>query len=134
MTVYTKCIYHDPSPEDGIRIAVLGRLTENDGKTPVTDFIRGKHFDLWMPILAPSPKLVGSWHRKELTDWAEFTKQYLETIRNPAAAPIIRTVSQLGKNQDITLLCSEETHERCHRSLLAEECKRYESSLSIVHH
>ena len=38
-----------------------------------------------------------------------------------------------GLERDITLLCSEENADRCHRRLLAKECKKYEPKLKVEH-
>ena len=132
MALMTKCIYHEPEPNDGTRVCVMGRLTENDGKTPVKALVYGLRFDYWAKIFAPPPKLVGAWYRKEL-DWSEFISTYSAHLKEPKINPHVRALAQMAFESDITILCVEESHEQCHRSILAEMCHTYEPSLYVVH-
>lgn len=61
MTLYTKSVYAPSETTDGVRVCVMSRLTEDDGKTPVMDLVEGKLFEYWAKKLAPPPDLVGSW-------------------------------------------------------------------------
>ncbi|HSU72838.1 MAG TPA: DUF488 domain-containing protein [Candidatus Binatia bacterium] len=126
----SKGLYLPPSPEDGIRICVLSRLTENDGKTPVPALVRGELFDEWLPRLAPPAKTVGAWYRKEI-NWVEFARQYLHYLRTPLAAQEVKYVARRALEADLTLLCVEETSTFCHRSILVNECKYREHNLEI---
>jgi uncharacterized protein (DUF488 family) len=66
--------------------------------------------------LAPTKELLKSYRSKEIT-WGEFEKRYKKQIEDTKA------ILGLNKSefQDACLLCSEETAEKCHRRLLAEE-------------
>jgi uncharacterized protein YeaO (DUF488 family) len=132
MAIFTKCILDVPSSEDGIRISVMSRHTLNDGKTPDSR-ITEKSFDLHLPILGPSPSLVGGYYKRGLP-WKDFELGYLKEIREEPKISFVRLIAKFGLMTDITLLCIEEKPENCHRRLLLEECLRIEPSLVVEHH
>jgi len=130
MALYTKCILAPAVPEDGIRISVMSRHTLNDGLTPnpdITDDLWGYHFK----DLGPSPKLIGDYYKRGLP-WEEFEPRYLEEIRKDQKATMVHFIACLAIVRDVTLLCIEETCERCHRRLLAEECLRVRGQVEII--
>lgn len=77
--------------------------------------------------LAPTKELLKSYRSKTIT-WEEFAAKYQNQITESKA------ISGLNKNDfaNSCLLCSEETAEKCHRRLLAEElAKSWE--IEIIH-
>ncbi|MBI4451710.1 DUF488 domain-containing protein [Candidatus Woesearchaeota archaeon] len=131
MALYTKCIHAPYSIDDGIRICVTGRLTEKDGTTPIPEWVQGKSFDIWMPVLAPSPKLVGAWYRNEI-EWPEFEQQYRERLDSPNHLRYLSIVLGLALRDTVTLLCVEPTPEKCHRRILAQVLKEKWPELEII--
>jgi len=134
MTLYTKCIDHEPSPEDGIRVCVMRWLTHSptgereDGKLivlPREDLYKGKKFDIWWKTVAPPTTVVGAWYGSAQTDedWSTFREAYYNHLAKKKPRQLANILAQLAMEQDLTLLCVEETHERCHRSILADYCK-----------
>ena len=77
--------------------------------------------------LAPTKELLKSYRSKEIT-WEEFEKKYKKQIEDSQA------ILGLNKSdfEDACLLCSEETAEKCHRRLLAEELAKI-WDLEIIH-
>lgn len=112
----SKCILTDKEIEDGQRISIMSRHTLNDGKTP-DPRIWDTSFDIHLPNLWPSPKLVWKYYRNEI-DYTEYTKEYKESliIKQDAIKEIIKEA--LIKN--ITVLCIEESPEFCHRKIFVE--------------
>lgn len=129
--LYTKSIIKEKSSEDGIRISVMSRHTLNDGITPDSRITKNC-FDEHLQIVAPPSKLIGDYYKRGLS-WENFEKRYLEHLKKPEIAEIVKQLARRAIQQDITLLCIEETAEHCHRRLLAEECRRYQHSLQVVH-
>ena len=66
--------------------------------------------------LAPTKELLKSYRSKEIT-WEEFEKSYKNQIKYSKAILGLNK----GDFEDACLLCSENTAEKCHRRLLAEE-------------
>ena len=131
MTLYTKSIFKPALLEDGLRISVMSRHTLNDGKTP-DNRITPQTYHQWIQSLAPQPELVGKWY-KEKIEWDEFEQAYVNHLEEKDITIIVKALARQAIETDITLLCAEETQEHCHRRLLAEECKKYEPALSVVH-
>ncbi|MFA6461000.1 MAG: DUF488 domain-containing protein [Candidatus Woesearchaeota archaeon] len=127
MSLYTKCILHPALPEDGTRISVMSRHTENNGITLIE-----VHYHEHLQQLAPPLRLIGSYYKRGLS-WEEFELRYLEHIRQSEIRDQVQKLAQRSLLEDITLLCIEETPEHCHRRLLAEECQRYQPTLTIEH-
>lgn len=131
MSLFTKSILKEREPFDGLRISVMSRHTLNDGITP-DERITYDSFDEHYVALAPRSRLIGDYYKRGLS-WDEFESRYLAQIRESDAIPIVRRLAERALNENVTLLCIEETAERCHRRLLAEECKRVEPELLIEH-
>src|SRR3989338_7891927 len=102
---------------DGLRISVMSRHTLNDGVTPDRR-ITENSFDERRREFAPPPKLTGDYYKRDLP-WEEFEKRYLNNLK--FIYEEVKKLSEMALNKDITLLCIEESPERCHRRLLAEE-------------
>lgn len=77
--------------------------------------------------LAPTKELLKSYRSKEIA-WEEFEQRYKKQIEDSKA------ILGLSKSDfdEACLLCSEETAEKCHRRLLAEELAQI-WDLEIIH-
>lgn len=129
--IYTRCIFSQDEGRDGIRISVMSRHTLNDGLTP-DPRITMYSYNLWMQELAPPTKLVGDYYKRGLP-WEKFSEEYQKFLKEPGMATRVKALAKLGLEKTVTLLCAEETADKCHRRLLAEECQRYEPSLKVEH-
>lgn len=129
MTLYLRCILEEPDPSDGLRISVMSRHTMSNG---ITADPRIQPFDIHMPILAPSPKLIGDYYHRDLS-WQDFERRYLEGLQKENKIRVLELWAKFAKKSDITFLCVEPTAEKCHRRLLAEECQRRVPGLKIVY-
>lgn len=127
--LFTKSIIKEVETDDGIRISVMSRHTLNDGITPD---MRIKHYDMHIPILGPSPKLIGDHYKRNLA-WPQFELRYLEEMNQEPQKSIIWFICRLAIVQNVTLLCIEDTCEHCHRRLLAQLCKDIVPQLTIKH-
>lgn len=109
------------TPGDGIRMSVMSRHTLNDGTTP-DPTITPELFDIWYPELAPPPTLLGDYYKRGLS-WAEFEDRYNEHLDLPAIDKALRWLARQAMSLDITVLCTEESPQQCHRRLLVARCK-----------
>jgi len=128
--LYTRCIFKEPLVEGGLRISVMSRHTKNDGVTE-DDRITSENFDLHFPELGPPPKLIGAYYRKEIS-WDEFKNRYRLEITDPKIQNLLKLIAYTALTGDITLLCVEETHVKCHRGILAEELKKL-ANIKVLH-
>lgn len=121
----TKSILAPKENYDGVRISIMSRHTLNDGVTPDLR-IKENSYNEWRKEFAPPQKLIGDYYKKNLP-WEEFEKRYLRYLE--IIYEKVRKLSETALDKDITLLCIEESPEKCHRRLLAEECKRIQPKL-----
>lgn len=77
--------------------------------------------------LAPTKELLKSYRSKEIT-WEEFEKSYKNQIKDSKAILGLNK----GDFENACLLCSENTAEKCHRRLLAEELAQL-WAVEIIH-
>lgn len=126
----TKYIFAPAEPEDGVRISVMSRHTQNDGKSENPNFYEGIYDD-WRLILAPPLTLVGGYHRGEI-NWEEFEAGYRLHIGKPLIERALEQLTHEANETDVTIMCGEETPEHCHRRLIAERCQLILPSLVVV--
>lgn len=113
--LHTKSI-REVSESDGIKISIM-RYNP-----------RGFKYDLWIPSLAPSEKLLKDYNSKKIT-WAAYERRFKEEIKN--ADKIVDALVLLAEHRDITLYCYQSSPKECHRRLVAEECKRRNPNLEV---
>ncbi len=124
----TKCILYKKEKSDGLRISIMSRHTLYDGVTS-DDRITDKSFDKWQLDFAPPTKLLGDYYKRNLP-WDKFEKRYIEYLNS--IQDKIKNLAIDALKKDITLLCIEETPEKCHRKLLAKECKKIVPELEMI--
>ena len=129
--LFTKSILKPKDLEDGLRISVMSKHTENDGVTPDPRITPGS-YDVHMPLLAPPLKLVGEYYQRGV-DWSYFENKYKEYLNEPNISREVKILANRALDQDITLLCIEDSHILCHRRVLAEACVKYVPSLEVIH-
>ncbi len=130
--LFTKSIFSDKQPSFATHISVMSRHTQNDGITPDVRIKEGESFDEWIKELAPPDKLVGAYYRNELS-WDDYEIKYLDYLRTDEISTFVNNFAKRCTKETITLLCSEQSAENCHRRILAEELQRIEPSLQIIH-
>lgn len=109
MNIVTKSLQLPKKPTDGLRVCVMRRI-----KPEYT-------FDMWIPQLAPSEKLLSDYVINKKITWEQFVPKYQKEITRQKK--LIRSVVQLSRVSKVTLLCWEKSARRCHRSLLLAACK-----------
>lgn len=102
---------------EGLRLGTVRRLPRGVKKA---DYAKRDFFDLWLPELAPSEKLVKSAFRKELTsqEWRRFAAAYRREMSQPAPQRLLAVLAALSRQADLSVGCYCEDESRCHRSLL----------------
>ena len=99
--------------EDGLRLLVTRFKPYGLGK---------KDWDLWLTDLAPSKALVKGFLAGKMT-WARFASAYRKEVA--AQKSLLRTLKFMsGEGRRITLLCSCDKPDQCHRRLLRDAIER----------
>lgn len=131
MTLYTNCILNNIVDRIGIKYSVMSRHTLEDGMTPDIRIVKDINYDIHIKQLGPSPYLIGSYLRNEIT-WDDYEKLFYQEMRNPEKHEILEKITLQAKELNIYLLCIEEKPDFCHRRLLAEICKKINPNLEII--
>jgi uncharacterized protein YeaO (DUF488 family) len=131
MTLKTGCVEWERRPEDGYRICVMSRTTDDTGRIPVIEHAQAKTLDCWLPLLAPPSEAVRDYYRgkKELSQLFNIYRDYLTGI---IPRREMRIVTDRALEQDVTILCVETYAKICHRSVLLEACLAEVPNLTIV--
>jgi len=105
-----KRIYDEPSPEDGRRILITRYWPRGVPKTAA---------DEYTTKVAPSRGLLREFKHEGLS-WQEYVRRYLEEMSGEEAQSEISRLAALAASEKITLMCTCEDEQRCHRSLVRD--------------
>ena len=105
--------------DEGLRLGTVRRPPRGVKKA---DFARRDFFDVWLPELAPSAKLVSWALSTPFTDarWARYEKSYRREMRAPERQRGLELLARLSHHADFSVGCYCENEARCHRSILRE--------------
>jgi uncharacterized protein YeaO (DUF488 family) len=98
---------------EGLRLGTVRRPPRGVKKA---DTARRDYYDLWLPDLAPSAKLVS----RAARDFEGFAKAYRREMTTPGAERLLELLSRLSHQADFSVGCYCEDEARCHRSILRQ--------------
>lgn len=107
----------------------MNRHTLNDGVT-ADRTITGDMYDEWWPDLSAPPALLGDYYKRGLP-WEDFESQYLEHLSDPKPKEQLHRLTALAVENNVTILCTEDTPEFCHRRLLISQCRLILPTLDV---
>jgi uncharacterized protein YeaO (DUF488 family) len=103
-------------PREGTRIGAVRRLPRGVRKER---YAADDWFDVWFPVLAPSPKLVSrAKAARTAKAWGAFVRAFRAEMGRPAPRRTLDLLAALSRGADFSLGCYCEDESRCHRSLL----------------
>jgi uncharacterized protein YeaO (DUF488 family) len=105
--------------DEGTRIGAVRHLPRGVRRA---DYANRNFFDVWLPELAPSARLL-SWARSQAwTDrrWATFQRRYRAEMGKPPAQRLIGLLAALSSQGQFSLGCYCENEHRCHRTILRD--------------
>lgn len=79
---------------------------------------------------APTKDLLDR-YKKGNADWDEYVSEYVPLMKKRKAPQ--KFLKKFTGIQNVCLLCSEPTPEKCHRRLLAEMIREEDDTVSIIH-
>jgi uncharacterized protein YeaO (DUF488 family) len=102
--------------DEGTRLGTVRRPPRG---VPKANFAKADWYDVWYPVLAPSPGLMKTAQAAE-TDkhWAAFFKKYRAEMAAPAASQSLDVLAALSSRANFSMGCYCENEQRCHRSQL----------------
>jgi len=107
----------------------MSRHTLDDGITPDPN-ITSDSYDEHNLTLAPPGKLIGPYIRGNIS-FEEYKIKYIQHLRNPKTKKEVETLAKRAFERNVAILCKEQNPEKCHRKILAEECKRIFPQLEV---
>lgn len=99
----------------------IGTVRRPPRGVPKAEFASRNYYDVWLPELAPSDRLVKM--ARSATDaaaWKVFVNQYRNEMKRPDASRLLDLLAALSHHADLSVGCYCEREDRCHRSVLRE--------------
>lgn len=114
------------APGEGTRIGTVRRPPRG---VPKAEFASRDYYDVWFPLLSPSPQLVHQALHSQAEphsaqaqkEWAQFVKQFRRELAQPEASRTLDLLAALSHRSAMSLGCYCEDEARCHRSVLRAE-------------
>ena len=103
-------------PNEGLRLGTVRRPPRG---VPKAQFAMLDFYDVWLPTLAPSLKLVAVGRRsQDQRSWKTFARKFRAEMKKPDAARVLDLLAAFSRQTSFSLGCYCEKEERCHRSVL----------------
>jgi uncharacterized protein YeaO (DUF488 family) len=86
---------------------------------PKAQFAKLDYFDVWLPNLSPSQKLVTfALRSQDEKSWKAFERKFRAEMNQPDASRVLDLLAALSHQTNFALGCYCENEDRCHRSVL----------------
>jgi uncharacterized protein YeaO (DUF488 family) len=106
------------TPDEGLRIGTVRRPPRGVRKS---DYASKNYYDVWLPMLAPSPGLVKlALAAQSERDWNRFVKKYRLEMSATDPSALLHTLAALSHHANFSVGCYCADENRCHRSILRE--------------
>ena len=103
---------------EGLRLGTVRRPPRG---VPKSQHASRDFYDVWLPDLAPSNKLVAQARAaNDERAWRQFVRRYRAEIKRPEARRLLELLAALSRSTDFSVGCYCEDAERCHRSVLKQ--------------
>ena len=110
------------APGEGTRIGTVRRPPRG---VPKAEFARRDYYDVWYPLLSPTPELVKEALQAQADhsdkEWQAFVRQFRKELAQPEASRTLDLLTALSHHSAMSLGCYCEDEARCHRSVLRAE-------------
>ena len=105
-------------PQEGLRIGTVRRPPRG---VPKARYATDNWYDVWMPLLAPSPDTVKlALSAQSAAERRKFDRQYRREMRQPDANRLIDLLAALSHDANFSVGCYCKDESRCHRRVLRE--------------
>jgi uncharacterized protein YeaO (DUF488 family) len=104
------------APDEGLRIGTVRRPPRG---IPKKEFAARNFYDVWLPNLAPSEKLLKEGLSvADERGWKAFARRYRAEMKAPDIARVLDALAALSHHTNFSVGCYCADQSRCHRSLL----------------
>jgi uncharacterized protein YeaO (DUF488 family) len=103
---------------EGVRLGTVRRPPRG---VPKAEHASRDYYDVWLPDLAPSEKLVKRAQGiRDERGWLAFAKRYRAELKRPEATRLLVLLAALSHQANFAIGCYCPDEARCHRSVLRE--------------
>lgn len=104
------------NPDEGLRLGTVRRPPRG---VPKEQFAKLDYYDVWLPLLSPSPDLVSfALQSQDEKSWKTFARKFRAEMNQPDAARTLDLLAALSHQTNFAIGCYCEHEDRCHRSIL----------------
>jgi len=107
--------------KEGLRIGTVRRPPRG---VPKSQFAKRNFYDVWLPNLSPSQKLVklalAAQKTKNKKAWAVFARRFRTEMKAPDAAKVLDLLAAFSHRLDFSVGCYCPEENWCHRSILRQ--------------
>jgi uncharacterized protein YeaO (DUF488 family) len=97
----------------------LGTVRRPPRGVPKGQFAKRDFYDVWLPVLSPSPRLVAFDLRgRDERAWQAFERKFRAEMNQPEPARVLDLLAALSHQINFSLGCYCENEKCCHRSVL----------------
>lgn len=104
---------------EGLRIGTVRRPPRG---VPKEEFASRDFYDVWMPLLSPTPDLMKTAQAAQATHdekgWADFVRRFRAEMREGDPARLLDMLAALSHQTNLAIGCYCEDEAHCHRSVL----------------
>lgn len=105
-------------PGEGLRLGTVRRPPRG---VPKEEFAKRNFYDVWLPVLSPSPELVAfAQQAANEQSWRTFRRKFRAEMKQPDAARLLDLLAALSHQTNFSLGCYCENEEHCHRFVLKQ--------------
>lgn len=108
--------YGEPRSDNALRI---GTTRYPPRGVRQQDYAAKDHFDLWLRALSPSATLLGAYRKGQLT-FPQFEVRYRAEMKQTEPRQVMDMLALLSRHQPLSVGCSCQKEDQCHRSILKE--------------
>jgi len=112
------------SPRSGDEGVRLGTVRRPPRGVPKREIAKRDYYDVWFPILSPSPALVA--RARTATgeaEWEWFVRQFKKEMAAPEPGRALDLLAALSASADFSVGCYCKDERRCHRGVLRQLLK-----------
>jgi uncharacterized protein YeaO (DUF488 family) len=104
--------------DEGTRIGTVRRPPRG---VPKAEFSSRDYYDVWLPILSPSPELVTqALAATTKAEWEAFARKFRAEMNSGDASKVLDLLAVLSKESNFSVGCYCEDENHCHRSILRQ--------------
>jgi uncharacterized protein YeaO (DUF488 family) len=101
---------------EGLRLGTVRRPPRG---VPKSQFAKRDYYDVWLPILSPTPELVTlALHAPDEKTWKTFERKFRAEMKQHDASHVLDLLAALSHQTNFAIGCYCEDETRCHRSVL----------------